>query len=220
MFKKLLLGALLLSLVGCNHDYAFNSIIKPPIYPGSEADIMYVMDISCSMNDDIYTNYGLANTTDEFANLDVSWQLAVTSADPDDEVWVETDPLGDPGWETVVALDEIQSWDYYSGHAEAGIASAIQKMKDHEEWFRPNATSVVVLVSDEEEQSEVDPPEIFTVWPNDLIVVGIVGPPHEPRIEGCSADPAPRYHQVLDIYIDICLEEPWSIVDQLEEIQL
>lgn len=171
--KKLLLILLLLLLNGCSEDiglYGTNlsevwvdSFIQKPEMDGM--DIVWIMDRSCSMQDDVpRVETGIGQMIEA---LDLfPWRIGIISSDPAISVTQDSFPLvpGDSAEEAEGKVGNLPASDVEWGF------SALISFNDNNparlspsDWMRPSAGLYVVFVSDEEEQSPISE-EGFQSW--------------------------------------------------------
>jgi hypothetical protein len=183
--------------------------------PWVNYDVLVVLDTSGSMSDDTLIHFGLAQIPETLDNHASDWQLALITADATTSYMWEVSPTDpDPEWAVMEGINYLLS---SGSHLEEGIDAALTFAADNPSWLRPNAVTLLVLVSDEDDQSEVDPNELPSIWPTSLEVVVVVGlkeadrnPEEDPNYK-CSADTGSRYLQIAQRQVDICTTGRWSV---------
>jgi hypothetical protein len=219
-YFKLMIFLFGFTLFGCDSDYEIHNIpdivteIKIPDDPGevSKLDVLLVLDNSCSMMKDwSYISYGLTQIPEELNDYGLDWKLAITSMDPADGSFIEI-PFGDdPGWDMIAGVENLRD---VAGATENGFDGALRAKDENPRFFRVNAITLIVFVSDETEQSEMSYEDFHANWGSPHMIASIVGPETQ---EGTCANAAPKYHAVSQVTIDICTLEPWSLVDLVME---
>lgn len=209
----------LLLLTGCQSEHTFHNIIQPVIAAGDEVDILMIADKSCSMaeNEGIVA-YEAAIAVRDLDQVKADWRIGVTDAtEQSSNGVIIIDDYRDPGRAVLNALGELNGW---SG-GEEGFAAALNRKETAPDFFRPGAVSVLIFISDEPEQSDLTPEDLRTEWHRDLGIVSIAGGtvplPELVAVEGCHADPAPKYEEAADVFIDICSWGPWNMFAPLIE---
>jgi hypothetical protein len=185
-------------------------------------DILWVIDKSGSMsrfNDEL-----LAGIESMILALPASdWRLVIISADPSDSVTSTEFPLV-PGDDILDAESMLNTLP--PGPWEEGFNSVYAYMNHNpysSTWMRSDAGLLVVFVSDEEEQSEVEypMPSDFLSWYSSLrmgsvFMASIVN--HESIVSLCDSPPSvidigERYMEATNvlggIVVDIC-DDDWS----------
>ena len=240
---------LLIALFGCNHEYAVvaperivyvetetevevevdkdpgdvwvESFIQPNTVNG--VDILWVIDQSCSMRDD---DARIVKGIDTMMNSLPSsgWRLNIVSADEIRVLEHKEFPLvpGDTIADAYALYDVVKD---RRGGRENGLSAAyeyITNNPDSKYWMRSDAALLVVFVSDEDDHSNYDFPDVsdFTSWYGSLRAEGstflssIVHLPTEDSI--CSAPSSwtgDRYIEATNhfsgVIVDICSED-WS----------
>jgi len=178
-------------------------------------DVVVVMDTSCSMSDDTIIHFGLTKIPEELTALQVDYQMTVTNADPNPQFFDYlhiTPDAPDADWEIMEALNTLLT---ARAPGEAGLDALWAFENTNPGWFRPGATTLVVFVSDEDDQSVSTPTELLTQWPRDIEIVSVTGLPIEQRPTDpayrCSAAAGDRYIEVSDRIQDICVGGQWTI---------
>lgn len=201
--------------MGCQSEYEYYEVI-PKVSPGEDLDILLVIDTSCSMMDDwSYIQYGLTRTIDDLYYLDINWKLSIITADPNDYRLFELPKSSDIGWEMLSIVKELKAERF---ELEMGYSAAINMMQLHKNFLRNNTSSLVIFLSDEEEQSSISTEEFKLQWPSKLIPIIITGPNENNYYQsqyGCYAETSTKFHELTNIWIDICTKEPWSITDKI-----
>ena len=184
-------------------------------------DILWVVDRSGSMNR--YNAELLLGVEAMLAALPVSdWRLVMISADPTRAVVSNEFPLvpGDDIDDAAAMLATLTSAPYEEGF------NAVYQYINHNPysstWMRPDAGLLVVFVSDEEEQSDIEypHPSDFISWYGSLrmgsvFMASIVN--HDPSVSLCGwvnpIDIGERYMEATvmlgGVVVDIC-DTDWS----------
>jgi hypothetical protein len=217
-----------LLLIGCV-DYDLHKIQEPaePLVgdtgeetvdtgaPGTALDVLVVLDTSGSMGDDTLIHFGLAQIAEELQDRNADWQLMLITADSTDTLAWEVFPSDpDPEWATMEGITYLLN---SGGGYEEGLDAALAFEARSNSWLRPAATTLIVFVSDEDDQSEANPQDLLSEWPYDLQVVSVVGLAQQDRnptgseTYRCSADEGTRYLQIADRAVDICTTTRWTI---------
>jgi len=212
------LGTLLFS---CTNDQGLSTIDqRATLQRGEEVDIVVVIDTSCSMADNATrVTAGLAMISFELDRFDMDWQMVMLSADPDDYHFITVHPSDVALWEIGLGLAELQDRGL---EQEMGFSAVLVAEFEHRSWFRGGST-LIIFISDEPEQSNLSPAQLDRRWPYRKVVVSIVGPYEEPTESstssalGCSAEPAPKYHDAADLALDLCSVEPWIVIEGFVE---
>ena len=185
-------------------------------------DILWVIDKSGSMSR--YNDELLAGIEAMILALPVSnWRLVIISADSTDSVMSTEFPLV-PG-DTIIDAERMFST-LPMGPWEEGFNSVYEYIIHNpysSTWMRPEAGLLVVFVSDEEEQSDIEypSPANFLSWYGSLrmgsvFMASVVN--LEPSISLCDSPPRPldvgeRYMEATGvlggIIVDIC-DSDWS----------
>ncbi len=185
-------------------------------------DILWVVDRSGSMNR--YNAELLAGVEAMLLALPVSdWRLVMISADPSKAVLSTEFPLvpGDDIDDAAAMLATLVSAPYEEGFN--SVYDYINHNPYSSTWMRPDAGLLVVFVSDEEEQSDIEYPSAsdFVSWYGSLrmgsvFMASIVN--HDSAVSLCSYPPNPfdvgeRYMEATamlgGIVVDIC-DTDWS----------
>ena len=179
-------------------------------------DVLLVLDNSCSMIEDWdYITYGLTQTPIELDHYGFDWKMAMISMDPSDAIFVEvghtTNP-SDAGWQMIGLLSDFR---LVAGEDEKAFSSAITARTRYASWFRELATTLIVFISDEKEQSGIDPADFHSLWNYPHFVASIVGPESIPEGTTSCAEEAKDFHDASDIIVDICTNQPWSVIEPL-----
>lgn len=240
---------LLVALIGCDHDYAIvaperivyvetetevevevdkdpgdiwiESFVQPSSLNG--VDILWVIDQSCSMHDDAGRIIsGIETMMDSLPPS--GWRLNIVSTDPEKVLNHREFPLV-PGDTVDDAFDLFDIVANRQGDREAGFSAAyeyIEHNPDSRYWMRSNAALLIVFVSDEDDQSTREFPQVvdFTDWYSGLRPEGstflssIVHLPTDDSV--CRANAAfegKRYIEATNHYsgvvVDICSLD-WS----------
>lgn len=167
-------------------------------------DVLIVLDTSGSMHDDTAIYYGLSQIPNNLTSY--NWQIALITTDPNNHLTFiidSTEP--EPGWAIIESIESLQN--SYSAR-EQGIDAAIEFL-DYQTYLRPNTPTLIVFVSDEDDQSEALPEELLLSWPAYLEITSIVGMVAD--APGCTADYGERYISISDRVIDICTSTRWKI---------
>lgn len=201
-------------------DIWVDSFRQPNVVDG--IDILWVVDRSGSMH--IYNSNLLAGVQAMLSALPTSnWRLVMISADPNDSVLSTEFPLvpGDDIADAEAMLNTLGN-----GPFEEGFNSVYEYMVHNPyslTWMRPEAGLLVVFVSDEEEQSNVEYPNYldFINWyqtqrGGSVFMASIVN--HETSVSMCSWGVSPmdvgqRYMDATNalsgVVLDIC-DSDWS----------
>ena len=185
-------------------------------------DILWVVDRSGSMSR--YNSELLAGVEAMLLALPVSdWRLVMISADPDRAVTSNVFPLvpGDDVDDAAAMLATLTTAPY-----EEGFNSVYQYMNNNaysSTWMRPDAGLLVVFVSDEEEQSDIEYPAVsdFMSWyqsqrMGSVFMASVVN--QDPATTLCGFPPSmidvgERYMEATGmlggIVVDIC-DTDWS----------
>jgi hypothetical protein len=213
-----------LIVASCSSENELNEIpdVPPPIPVDTgltviqkpQVDVLVVLDNSCSMMEDwSYITYGMARIPEELNENNFDWKLGLVSMDPGDAIFMSLDPtVPDPGWDMITLVADFK---LVAGQVEAAFDSAIAKRSRNEAWFRPGVTTLVVFISDEHEQSVIEPGEFRSLWPSQLVVASVVGPEILSQGESSCAEVAVDFHVVSQIVVDICTTERWSVIEPL-----
>jgi len=173
---KLLALVVVVLLFGCS-DVTIQSSHVPSVTVESfqqvpevdGIDIVWLVDRSCSMlteDDVIAIAYGV-DAMMEALPLDVGWRLSITSTDSESTLNDDFFPLL-PGDDANDALDMLDMVDPRGG--EEGFSALQVYMEDmpgrysQDDWMRRDAALLVVMVSDEDEQSPFLPVPEFANW--------------------------------------------------------
>jgi hypothetical protein len=221
--KQVFLLLFCLMVVSCESENEFREITNPPITPvdtGSsntiqpELDVLLVLDNSCSMMSDWdYITYGIAQIPEELNFYNFDWKLALVSMDPGDITFLELDPTTpSPGWGMITLISDFK---LVAGQAEAAFDSAISQKNRNYNWFRPGVTTLVIFISDEREQSVIEPQDFPNLWYDPIVIASIVGPMSVQEGETPCAEVAVDFYVVSQIIINICTNERWSVVEPL-----
>lgn len=178
-------------------------------------DVLVVLDTSGSMRDDTLIHFGISQIPYELNSHASSWQLRLITADAEETALWEVLPTNtDPEWAVMEGISYLLST---NAIREEGIDAALAYQADNSSWFRPGVTTLLVLVSDEDDQSEVDPSTLLSTWTNPLQIVTVVGleeadrnPDKDPNYM-CGADAGTRYLQIATRSVDICTTTRWSV---------
>jgi hypothetical protein len=217
--KYIFMLTLFVIVASCNSENELREIpnIKHDtdvLQESSKLDVLLVLDNSCSMLEDwSFISYGLTKVPQELDDKSIDWKLSLISMDPTDGLFLELDSsLPDLGWEIISLIDLLRT---NAGGLEEGFSSALTAKTIHGDWFRTEAQTLIIFVSDESEQSNISAQDFQNLWGSTFIAASIVGPRElSPQVTSC-ADAAESYHLVSQIIIDICITEPWSIIEQL-----
>ncbi len=185
-------------------------------------DILWVIDRSGSMNR--FDAELLAGVEAMLLALPVSdWRLVMISADPRDALASNEFPLvpGDDIDDAAAMLATLTSAPYEEGFN--SVYEYINNNPYSSTWMRSEAGLLVVFVSDEEEQSDIEYPMVsdFMSWYQTLrmgsvFMASVVN--HDPLISLCSYSPNPfdvgnRYMDATTmlsgVVVDIC-DTDWS----------
>ena len=219
--RLLLLG---LFVLGCNSD---QSLISDPSgtlgwIQDTPSSIVFILDSSCSMNDDIdHITYGLIKSVETIYE-NTENRVAVAGADStyaqswaDALPWVELDrDSTEPGWDMMEAMAYIKD---ESTGGEFGLGAVRDSIEDHPEFF--DEKPVFIIASDEDDQTtDFQPQELRQYLPRAATIIGIVGPETELEADDspCRAMHSPNYHSVIDAWIDVCIDRPWNIYDEIQ----
>jgi hypothetical protein len=172
-------------------------------------DVLVILDTSCSMNDD---ENAIANISvipnDLLTKPDISWRLGIVPADPERiDLLTEID-LRDPYPDELmnVAVGElfkVAPWE------EKSLDTAVA-VYDETTWFR-GVFTIFVVVTDERDQSAIQPIDLLYVWPTRFDFVAVTGINDSEYI--CGAQHAPDLISLSTKHIDICAPDPWSILN-------
>jgi hypothetical protein len=184
---------------------------KPP-----ELDVLLVLDNSCSMISDWdYITYGLTQIPVELNTYGFDWKMAIISMDTTDAIFVEVDPSTDPadiGWDMIAIIDEFR---LNAGGGEQGFLSAITARSRYSNWFRIGVTTLIVFITDEKEQSNINSSDFSSLWGYPYLAASIVGPEYIDPYNPSCAEEAKPFHDISIIIIDICATERWSVIEPL-----
>lgn len=187
-------------------------------------DIVFLIDRSGSMGDDLdRMNQTLPSiysilTGPDFVNLD--WRVGMKSMGPASTMatWVES---GDP--DAVLKLLTLSSYMDYSGN-ETGLDAALNSLIRDTSFHRDDADLLFVFLSDEEDQSLVDPTVFQSVIdtikqpPFIITEAAIVFTGNDTSCVNSGASVGTGYIDVADVVIDLCNTASWtSILDQPKE---
>jgi|TARA_A200000159_G_C7326553_1_gene341236 hypothetical protein len=185
-------------------------------------DILWVVDRSGSMNR--YNAELLAGVEAMLSALPVSdWRLVMISADPARAINSTEFPLvpGDDAADAAAMLATLTTAPYEEGF------NAVYEYINHNPysstWMRPDAGLLIVFVSDEEEQSDIEFPAAsdFVSWyqtqrMGSVFIASIVN--QDPSTSMCTWPPSPidvgeRYMEATNllggVVVDIC-DTDWS----------
>ncbi len=235
VFSRLsFIAVLFLALVSCttNIDYTFDISDEPgeletDIWVDSftqvgsyeNIDILWVIDRSCSMNDN---DPELLSGVESMMNLlssDINWRLKIITAGDRAVVQSDSFPLT-RGATYSDALDMLNTLPNDGG--EEGFAALYDYVMHDpyaQTWLRHNAALLVVFVSDEEEQSKMLVSD-FTSWYRDLrasvyisSIVNVDGAESACAYPPASSNVGYKYIEATDYFngnvIDICSTD-WS----------
>ena len=179
-----------------------------------QIDILLAVDYSCSMMSEAKViHYGLANNLDWLAQQEYDYHLGYTSTDPSKGFFRDLTNNPNPGW---ILADLFATPYYITGEGEAGFDATLKIKELYPDFFRPTATPIIIIVSDEEDQSKITANEWFTYWPTDVLLAAMVGTgTNVSRLNNCDADYAPLYIDAADYTIDICDPGPWNIIQSV-----
>lgn len=217
LYKVIAFVIAALLILSCNNDYRLNAgssvITEPDTY--EKLDVLFVLDNSGSMWLDWgLVNYGLTQIPEELNDLDIDWKLAITSMDPADDAWIEVGKSNNPGWDVTISIESFRE---IAGANEFGFDGALRGKNQHPDFFRQDVVTLIIFVSDEHEQSEMEYDEFHNLWFDPHIVASIVGPEEILEGERSCAEESPKYHDASEVVIDICTVEPWSIISKVAE---
>lgn len=212
-----------LMAVSCNSESGFHEIIDIPQISGDtdlqvtekpQLDVLLVLDNSCSMMTDWdFINYGVAQIPEELNYYNFDWRLALISMDTSDAIFMELDNLSpSPGWNMLTLLSDFK---LQAGQAEYAFDSAISAKTRNSFWFRNNVPTLVVFISDEKEQSQIEPTDFITAWHDPIIVASVVGPRFINQGESSCAESAEDFYLISHITIDICTSQRWSVIEPI-----
>lgn len=235
-----MISILFLLLFSCSDHYMTNPPLDGNAYfqvveftpPPSEIDALFVLDTSCSMmatgssNDLQFWIPQFEASVEQIDDLTyadgVDWRAGVTVADPNHASHLVLDTYLDRYSTSEDILELALGSILPIGYLEAGLGAALQARLSTDpvmnEFWRPDALSLYVIISDEDDQSTLQPEEIVDylgrVHANYLISV-ITG---DDGLFACQATDSPKYQSVADGHTDICLRDSWyTAVDVLEE---
>ena len=185
-----------------------------PSIPSNSLDVLIVLDTSGSMVDDTLIHFGIALIPREL-NSNTDWQMMIITADANDTIAWEILPSDtDPEWRTMEGISYLLT---NGGHYEEGIDAALAFQSAESNWFRPQAKTLIVMISDEDDQSEAKPLTLLSEWPQELEIVTVVGLEEQDRNPqnksgySCSAQVGTRYLQIATRTVDICTTTSWSV---------
>ena len=181
-----------------------------------QLDVLLVLDNSCSMIEDWdYITYGLTQTPIELDYYGFDWKMGMISMDPSDAIFVEvphTINPSDAGWQMIGLISDFR---LIAGGDEKAFSSALAAKTRYASWFRELATTLIIFISDEKEQSGIDPTYFHYLWSDPHVVASIVGPEIRPEGATSCAEEAKDFHDVSSIIVDICTNQPWSVIEPL-----
>jgi len=196
-----------------------DSFTQPQSVDG--VDILWVIDTSGSMNTyDPQLEAGIESMLNALPAT--GWRLAMTSSDPPTAALEEQFPLV-PGDDIADAMNMYSNMG--RGHSEEGFDAAKAYMENDYAltWMRPDAALLIVMVSDEEEQSNGDFPNVddFIFWyqaqhGGSVYLASVIN--LDPADSVCDRPPSAsdigeRYMEATNYFggyiVDICSED-WS----------
>jgi hypothetical protein len=221
--KKALQLFVCLAVVSCKSENDLVSIKDAPSLLDEDnptekpqLDVLLVLDNSCSMIEDWdFINYGLTQVPIELNYYEFNWKMGLISMDPSDAIFVEVPNLTSPsdaGWQMVGILDNFRR---VAGQEEQAFSSALAARTRYSSWFRQGVYTLIVFISDEKEQSGITASNFRQLWGYPHIVTSIVGPDDASMVIMPCAEEARAFHEASDFVIDICTNQPWSIVEPL-----
>lgn len=183
--------------------------------PWEAYDVLVVYDTSGSMGDEVLIPPGASQIPEELTNAGSDWQLVIISADAERDIAWEVDPMDpDPEWSVLEGIHYLLA---QGAPNEVGIDAALAFYDRNPNWFRADATTLIVFISDEEDQSKADPSTLVNTWPHQLEIVAVVGleeanrNPEGDKEYYCTADEGHRYLQIATRQVDICTTVRWGV---------
>ena len=208
-------------------DVWVDSFEQPEYVDGM--DILWIIDRSCSMsNDDPKLISGVEAMMNNMPTN--NWRLSMVPMDVDYATDWEVFPLV-PGDTVDDAQDMLDDLSFSTASIEAGFDSAFAYIEDNEyadTWMRPDAGLLVVFVSDEDDQSDLDWDE-FAYWLDSqrhaVFVASIVNVRTSVNCSPTPSDLGTNYEDATNYFggvmIDICSDD-WSqgVKDASQEVVL
>ena len=177
-------------------------------------DVLVVLDTSGSMGDDTLIHFGLALIPRELSS-NTDWQMMMITADSNDTIaWQVLPSDSDPEWRTMEGVSHLLS---NGGYYEEGIDAALAFQLAESSWFRAKTKTLIIMISDEDDQSEAEPLTLLSTWPQELEIVTVIGLEEQDRNPqnecdySCSAQVGTRYLQIATRTVDICTTNSWSV---------
>lgn len=173
--------------------------------PTDKADILLVMDTSCSMtNDWTLVESQLPGIAGNLELIQSDWNLGIITADPDFNPGIIDVTSGNSPSPLMDLSSVISELSHEPTLREEGVQAAIDKLQDP--WIRSEADLEVVFISDEDDSSSVsatrwrDSFESLKQPPYETFSVAIVGT----KWEDCTEVTGPTYASLTNSTISFC----------------
>lgn len=216
----------IISLFGCS-DMGLNYEIKNEeiIYENIQIDggfvydqaidILFVVDESGSMDDEqailqqSMQGFYEELISEKFINL--QWRVGIKSTDNTDGGvydyvdWTSQNPLFELSTLTMLLSENDK---------EAGFSSALWSMSNDVDFHRKNADLLIIYISDEEEQTDIEIGEynsLISLFKEEPFIVteSAIVATYESETRCSQADMGKRYIEVSEVVVDLCDTQNW-----------